>query len=860
MSVLHKAQVRFALRHPGQFGLSAMGIAMGVALFVAIAVANGSVRRAFLRSAETLAGRATHVIGAGPGGVPERLWARLRRAGVAPVGAPVVEGDVMREPGGEVLHIMGVDVFAEAQVRPALAWAGTAATGKVGRVLTEPGAVVLPTATAARLGLGVGSTLAVRAGARLSQLQVVGLVDTTSGGADLAGTGNLVLMDVASAQELLDLHGALSRLDLVLSEAEVIQVQALLPAGVTLERAGARAGALSQMTRAFDLNLTALSLLALLVGAFLVANTLTFAVLRRRRELAILRTLGAVPADIVRMVLIEALVLGTVGAGLGVGFGVALARSLVGLVSRAVNDLYFVVDTPPVSVTAAPLLMGLALGLGGSVVAAWPAARQAAATTPQAVLLRSALEARSRGGARRLWFAGWGALAVAGLLVALPTQSLVLAFAALFLVVTGVAALAPAITQAAVRGCARLARARGQGRGQGRPLAGPLVRLALANVSGSLSRTGVAVAALATALSVSVGVTVMVHSFRQSVVAWLDATLVADVYVTAPQLVSSRTEARLPADLPARLRALPEVAGLSTYQGSFVALSRGRVFLVALDLDARQKRALRFLAGDGERAWAAFDAGEGVFVSEPWSSKYQRGVGDVITLPGRKGPVTLPIVAVFRDFGAESGTVMIHHQAAHRFFRERGGPGAAPSSIALFAASGVSADAVASAVQRSARSGEALLIRPSKTLRDMSLVIFDRTFAVTRVLQLLSLLVAALGVMGALLARALERTREVGLLRALGLSPSGVGRLLALENAIVGVMAGALAAPLGLLLAVLLVHVINRRSFGWSLDFTLAPSALLVAPAFGLLAALIAGLPPRAMARRISPAEALRDE
>jgi len=859
---LRAASIRFAVRHPGQVALSVAGIAVGVALFVGITLANASVRRAFLLSAQTLAGASTHVIVGGPLGLPENLWPHLRRAGLGVPIAPVVEGDVLREGTGEVIHVFGIDVFSEAAVRPALM--ATNAGGSPGKpmpaswvaaLLTQPGAIVLPVATAQRFGVKVGERVHVRAGAALQVLQVVGILGNGDA-AGLAGTNNLALADLATAQELLGMQGRLSRIDVRAEDnaAALAKVRARLPPDATLEPAGARAGALSQMTRAFDLNLTALSLLALLVGAFLVANTLTFAVIRRRRDLAVMRTIGATRRQVVSIVLWEAAALGGLGAVLGVALGAGLARILVKLVSRAINDLYFVVDVQGVSWPTTPFVVGLALGCGGAVVAAWPAAREAAHTTPRMALLRSTLEATSRRTASRL--AWWGLLSfvLAGALVALPGSGLGLAFAGLFFLVVGAAALAPAAVAFCVQGLLWLLRRAGP------PSRGAIFRLALANIGGSLSRTGIAAAALSTALSVSVGVSVMVQSFRTSVADWLNATLVADVYVTAPQLVTSRSESHLPRDLYDRLRALPEVDGASTYRGSFVTDTQGRAFLVALDLDVRQKAALHFIDGAPEPAWKSFDAGHGVFVSEPWAQKRQRGVGGVVRLPTRAGDVTLPIVAVFRDFGSEGGTVMIDARAAHRLFSAPDEPAPPPSSIALFGRPGISPDALARAAERIRRPDEALVIRPSRVLREMSLVIFDRTFAVTRVLQVLSLLVAGLGVMGALLARAWERTRELGVLRALGLTPNGVGRLLGYENALVGLMAGLWAAPLGLLLSAVLVIVINKRSFGWSLDLVFAPATLLLSPLFGALAACVAGLPPLLHARRTSAAEALRDE
>jgi putative ABC transport system permease protein len=844
VSLLGRASARHLVRHPWQFGLALLGIALGVALAVGIDVATASVRRSFTRASEAAAGRATHEITGGARGVPEAVYRRLRVELGLREAAPFVGGTLaLPDRPGQVVQLVGVDPFAEAAVRPVLAWNGAAAQSALAALLTRPAAAVISAATAARWGSSAGAALAVRVGADRRELRVAAVV-TEPGENERRALDGVALVDLATAQELLGQIGFLTRIDLRLDDAAVARVTAALPAGVQLRPLAARTGALSAMTSAFDLNLRALSLLALLVGAFLVYNTQTFSVVQRRPLLAVLRTLGATRGEVMRVVLVEALVLGLMGTGLGLLVGVALGQGLVRLVSRAVSDLYFVVNVRQVSVPVAVLVRGGLLGVAAALLSSLPAAREAARTQPRMALLRSTLEEAAR---RRLPLVGLAAallaLAAVGLLRG-SGRSLPAAFLGLLLVLLAAALAALPATVLVVRALERVLGA----------LLGLPGRMAARDVAASLSRTGVAVAALMVALSVTVGVSVMVQSFRGAVAEWLGQTLRADAYVSAASLVAARNEARLPRALAERLRAVPGVAAVGTARGVTVPSGSDSVRLTVLDVDPR-RHGPRLLAGDPERAFAAFQNDEAVLVSEPFAYKRAVGVGGTLTLDTDRGSRRFPVAGVFRDYGSDVGSVMISRRSYDRYFDD-------PyiSSVALYAAPGVSVDALVAAARAVARPGEELLVRSNRALREAALEVFDHTFEVTSVLRLLALIVAAFGVTSALMALELDRTRELGVLRALGFTGGQVGALVTIETGLLGLVAGVLALPLGLVLAWVLVFVINRRSFGWTMDLALTPGALALAPALGIVAGLVGGLYPAWLMSRASPAQALRDE
>ena len=554
--ILLRASARHLLRHPWQAGLSVLGIALGVAVVVSVDLSSTSARHAFALAAEGVTGRATHQVVGGPDGVDERVLVQLSRAGVHPL-APVVEGWVGVEGApGRALQLLGIDPFSEAPFRPYLGRAVGAGARTLGTIVTEPGAVLLSRQTATELGVGLSGTLVLRVAGRARPVRVVGLIEPDGARSQKALAG-LVVADVATAQELLDRPGRLSHIDLAVpSDAPgdqlLARVRAALPPGAQVVSASARSEFVGQLTRAFDVNLTALSLLALVVGLFLAYNTMTFSVVQRRSTIGMVRALGVTRAEIVAVILAEALLLGLIATGLGLGLGVGLARGLVRLVTRTINDLYFLVVVRDLAVSPAVLAKGAALGIGATLLAAIVPAIEATAAPPGAAIRRVVLEARARRAAPRAAAAGVAILAAGVLVVAGAGRSLAWSYGGLFAIILGAALLTP---------LAMVGAATAAGPVLGRLLGLP-GRMAARGVVATLSRTGVAVAALMVAVAATIGVGVMIQSFRQTVVRWLEASLVADVYVSAPAIrgdargsplwirPSSRGSGRRPASPP----------------------------------------------------------------------------------------------------------------------------------------------------------------------------------------------------------------------------------------------------------------------------------------------------------------------
>ena len=827
-------------------GLSVLGVAIGVAVVVSIDLANSSAERAFRLSAETVTGKATHQVVGATGTVKDDVYKQLRlETGVRP-SAPVVDGHAALRGDDRTFQVVGIDPFADAAFRPYL---GTGPGGDfdLGTFMTQD-AALMSAPTAEEIGVAPGDTLTVEIQGTDHPVLLAGVIEPEDERTRRA-VANLMVVDVSTAQSLFDMAGQLSRVDLILpsnaSEAQLARLRSTLPDGARLQRSGSRTETVEQMTRAFELNLTALSLLALVVGAFLIYNTMTFSIVQRRGLIGRLRALGVTQRQIFGLVLGEAAILGLIGTGIGLLLGIVLATGLVQLLAQTINDLYFVVQVSELTITPWILLKGTLLGVGTTMLAAVPPAREATNAPVSTVLRRSTQETSIQNLAPALAGGGLGVGTLGVVLLVITEQSIIASYAALLCLLVGAALLAPLAVMALAKGF--------------RPLLGRLFgvvgRMAARGVVTSLSRTGVAIAALMVAVAATVGVGLMIDSFRGTVEDWLTQSLQADVYVQPPSLVFRRSEATLDSAVVNRLRRVDGVAGAHSVRRVTVEANVGNTELVAIEPGPQTEDIYRFKAQADDAVWSRFRQNDAVFISEPYAYRHDLGVGDTVRIQTDRGTHPFPIEAVYYDYGSDRGVVMMGRTTYERFYDDRG-----ISGLAFYADGSTTVDDLIADMRASVSGMQEVIIRSNKALRETSLKVFDRTFTITTVLRILAIVVAFIGVLSALMALALERQREMGVLRATGMTPPQLGGYVTLQTGLMGVIAGLLSLPLGYALAYVLVFVINKRSFGWTLQLSVSPEILLQSFALAVAAAVLAGLYPAWTMARSSPALALREE
>lgn len=846
------ALLRLATRHIGrrlfQSALFVLGVALGVGVIVAIDIANRSASRAFALSSESVTGKATHQIVGGPNGISSDLYTRLRLELGIKVSAPVLTEFVRTIGSDQTLRLMGVDPLAEPPFRSYLRGENESTDFEaLNQIIAVPGAVVISDALAGRLKLEAGDDLEISAAGRFSNAQIVGILQPENNSSRQA-LDDLIISDIATAQEWTGMVDRLSRIDLILDEDDTERIRSQLPDGVSLLKTG-QGDALDQMIAAFEINLQAMSLLALVVGLFLIYNTVTFSVVQRRGMIGILRSLGATRAQIFAFILGEALILGAVGTALGLALGIIMGRGALALVSQTISDLYFAVNVRGISVEAATLLKGAGIGMLASIVAALLPSLDATRTVPAGVMKRSTEEEQTRRLLPHITVLA-ALLNLGGLLLLqVPGADLYLSFGALLMIIVGGAFFTPAALLIMMRLLLPL----------GGVIFGLLGRMACRAITRSLSRTSVAVAALTIAVSVIVGVNTMIGSFRGTVADWLSNSLGAQIFVSPPLFSNNNASIDVDGAVLELARAVPGVEAVSSARAVTVYAPDFPDFppvnLLASDFDiAGDNRRFRWTQVAVKDHQQALDAGR-LMVSESFANR--RGIDESnnsITLSTDLGERSFEIFGVYYDYSTDQGTVYMARSVYDQYFED-----SFVTSLGVFLEAGTDADAVIEAL-RARLTDYDLLVQDNAGLRQGALEVFDRTFAITIALRLLTTLVAFIGILSALMALQLERTREYGAMRANGMTSRQLTRFTLIQTGLMGLAAGVLALPIGTLLSLVLIYVINLRSFGWTMQFILLPGEFLEAFLVAVSAALLAGVYPAWRLGRLKPAEALRSE
>jgi putative ABC transport system permease protein len=669
-----------------------------------------------------------------------------------------------------------------------------------------------------------------------------------------AKDAEFVLMDIADAQQAAGSYGKLDRIDIFVSPGENFgqleaDIRGMLPASYSLDKPGVRGEENQRMLRAFRWNLRVLSYISLLVGAFLIYNTISVSVVRRRPEIGILRALGAGRWGVLWLFLGEALLLGLAGSLVGVGLGRIFAAGAVGLISDTVNSLYSSSRPAAVELTLGAALSGIVAGAVVALASAFAPAREAMVVAPVSAMGRGAHEhqAHTRWARDLIWSSALALAALGASQIGPVDGTPVWGYAAALLAIGSAAMAAPAL----VLFVTRLAKSAAQ------RLWGAEGLLAVRGLAASLSRTSVIVGALATAIAMMASVGIMVGSFRETVLVWLDQQLRADLYVRPAGRTGAGQFPALSPQLPSRVAAVPGVEAVDIFHGMEFRYRGQPAMLGAGDVDiVRRYGRLRFLPSSRSRdsILRSLPHRDNVVISEPFANKHNVHAGDRITLPLGERNVTFTVAGVYYDYSTELGWVILDRSTLLQYL-----PAQAITNLAVYLQSGVDATSVRHRIE-AAVAGYRIVVAENRTLRSAAVVVFDRTFAITYALEAVAIVVAMLGAANSLLALVLDRRRELGLLRFLGAAPAQIRRMVLIEAAFLGLLADLLGLALGFALSLLLIYVVNKQSFGWTIQFH--PPVGLLAGALSLiwLATVAAGLYPARVAARLNPIEVVHLE
>ncbi len=846
--LFYRLIVRPLFHEPVRLTLTILAVALGVAVVLAIELAGNAATGSFHSSMQTLAGDNDLEVVAS-GGIPESALATLSSQPFPLRISPRIEDFATVTDSKQTLPLIGLDLIAEGSRYISQASANVSAQSSDDspaeslKRMQDPASIWVGSS----LGKNPGDQLQLLINDRTLLFTVRGVYH------DSNGNDTAILMDIAAAQKALNRFGRVDRILLKLSPgadltASLQRIQSVLPAGVDVHPQGTATNENRKMLAAFRWNLRLLSYIALVVGAFLIYNTISISVVRRRNEIGVVRALGGSRSAILSAFLGEAACLGLAGALLALPLSRLMAAGAVKLMSLTVESLY--VSSRPGSIDLTPQSVALAIliGVGVAVLSAFSPAREAMLVPPVDAMSRGRREYTAQmHKARDLVIAILLAVAAAfaAQLPAVARKPLFGYLATILLIIAAayaIPALVSFLSSLTAQSLQQILGAEGL--------------LASRSLAASLNRTSVLVAALSTAIAMMVSVGIMVGSFRQTVVTWMNGQLPADLYIRPAGSPAADRHPTLSPGLAEKISALPGVASVDRLRAYEITYDGMPVTLASMELTtSRSYRNSDFFSGrPAEAVLAELRGANNIIVSEPFTNKHHVKIGDTITLSLGSSRANFRITDVYPDYSAERGYILMDRETALRYL-----PDPIPSNLAVFLTPSASADTVRKAIQQLAVDHH-ILVFSNRDLRAEAIRIFDRTFAITYALEAVAVFVAVMGIAGALLALVIDRRGELGLLRFLGASTQQIRKLILVEAGLLGLLANLVGFLLGYLLSLILVFVINKQSFGWTIRFHWPVAILFSALTLVFLATVLAGLYPARVAVRLNPLEVVHEE
>ncbi len=840
--------VRPLFREPLRAALIVLAVALGVAVVLAIDLADDAATGSFRSSMETLAGDSNLEIIAS-GGVPEDVVATLASLPYPIRISPRLEDFAVIADTKKSLPLIGVDLVAEAGAFEEDSTAG-ANLSRPPRTSPE---------TFEHLGdsdaIWVGASLGRKPGDRLQLLINDHVREYTVRGvyADSNGDESAMVMDLAAAQHALARYGRVDRILLKVPKTPSLEdwqqrLRTVLPSGVEVRPQGTGTNENRRMLAAFRWNLRLLSYISLVVGAFLIYNAISVSVVRRRPDIGIVRALGAGRATILAAFVGEAACFGLAGALLGLPLGRFMATGAVRLMSATVESLYVSSRPGPIEVNAASLLLALAIGVGVAVLSAYSPAREASLVSPVEAMARGRREYDARvHKTRDLWLAlALGLLATAAARTPAVAGKPLFGYLATILLVAASALAIPAFAAALTSLFSRFIG----------KLLGIEGMLASRSLAASLRRTSVLVGALSTAIAMMTSVGIMVGSFRETVMLWMNDRLPADLYLRPAGSPAADRHPTIALDLAQKIEALPGVAAVARLRAYEISYDGMPVTLASIDPQAlcKSRRSDFFSGRPIEQVFAELRDSNAVIVSEPFTYKHHVRAGDSIALSLGAAQATFRIADIYYDYSSERGNIVMSRSTMLRYL-----PDPTPSNLAVYVAPGTQVETVRVEIEKAA-AGHRVLMFSNRDLRAEAIRIFDRTFAITYALEAVAVIVAVMGIAGALLALVIDRRRELGLLRFLGAATGQVRKLILVEAGLLGLLANLAGLALGFALSLILIYVINKQSFGWTIRFHWPVEVLLGALTVVYGATVLAGFYPAQVAVRLNSLEVMHEE
>ena len=848
---------RYYFRSFTQSILAVLGVAVGIAVFVAVDLANDSAKQSFRNSAVSIFGDTEFQLMGSTSGISENVYSDVvKSAELQPllnIIRPIIDKQITLTDSNGVedkYRLLGINVINENVL---------SGNNKYGIDFLNSSQTSFN--FFAENQVFVSSILASK-----KQLSIADefLVEDTNNKISIVGffqgdnslqrelMQNVIITDISVAQNITNSNGILTRIDIssVYDQNEKIALDkwfSLLPSGVQLIPSYTYSEARKSITKSFDTNLLALSLLALLVGLYLIYNMMTFSIHRRKNLFGTLRAIGVTKNETFFLVLVEGLLIGLIGAIFGIMLGILLAYFLLGLISSTINYQFFSSSPNSIALDITIIYQALILGISGSIVSVLIPAWSASRIQPRELIDIYGKYSTYNNYHMVLFFLGLLLCSIGYLITLAPITNLIIGFIAMFLVIVGLSLTVPTTTQIVLLIISSILEK------IGRPT---IVTLSVETIKNSLNTIAICIAALSVSIAMTIGIGCMIQSFRATVEEWLNQSLVADIYIAPPTLSFGQDLKGIDDEFIKYVSDIPEIEYISQL-GSFEIFKDGYL-LNLIVVDSAEKifdEVIQLKEGEKKDIWNDFVQTDSILISEPLAFQKNIQINDTFDILTDSGLKSFTVRGIYYDYSSTSGIAMVSKQVYDNYWNN-----SKVTSLALYLNDSQNSEVVFNKLLDRFDTDWDLQIISSKKLNNASMEIFDKTFEITFVLRSISLIVAFIGILGAISAIILSRAREFSILKSIGFTNNQLRTIIGNQTFIIGVISGLISIPLGIIITNLLIQIINKQSFGWSIPMQLLPSVFVEGIMVAILSSVLASIYPSIKISRNNIRKALMGE
>ncbi len=859
-NLLRHISLKHLILKKGQTLIAAAGICLGVAAMISIDIVNNSVLRSFEDSINRITGKAVLQITGAESGFPEQMLDRVQAVPGVEYAVPVIETNASLAEGSErAFAVLGVDVLQDSNIRSYSVTDESADIPDPLLFLAKPDSILLTREMAAREGLKIDQKIRIQTVQGLKTFTIRGLLDP-DGPAKAAG-GDIAVMDIYAAQMAFGKNSKIDRIDLSIQRGETLDVvkeriQAALPQGYNVDTPAGRTRQIENLTARFRKSMDVISFMALFVGMYLIYNAVSISVVQRRKEIGILRALGTTRGQIIRLFLGETVMISLIASLLGTCLGYFFAKLSINVVAQTVSDMYARTSASELQFSWLHFLKDVCIGVGASIAAAALPARSSARIAPVSAIRSLPFATDGVALGRAMKMASLCLVALSGVILLVyktadqssSFRNAAMTTGAMLLLLLGVSLSTPVFLRWFI----------GRFHRNLAPRLGAGGRLAGLNLEKNISRNAVAVAAVFFSIALSVSSTSMIYSAQRGLMDYIDSVERSDILITSghPLASAGASNIPMPGNMKYEIEKIPGVRAADPFRKLFVSIAGKRVLLETVDtVRWLDRNVCTVTAGRFEDLGRLLPNQNNILVNESFAARNKLKPGDTFELPAPSGPKRFGIVAVIVSYASDSGVIIMDGHTFNRIWQDT-----LADMFSVYVKPGENVAGVRDAIQKRFNRERKLFVLPSREFREEIKRLIDRSFVMNDAMNILTLVIAGFGIIVTLLASVMERTREIGLLRAIGMKRSQVSGLVITESLLLGLAGGLLGSATGILIGWINLEGFFRLDFGASITYHIHYVSIAWALLLSAGLSILAGFYPAQRAAKTNIVEALSYE